>query len=788
MFLRGALLGTTLLSLATPVFAQDPAEDVGGNEEITVTAQRRSEKSQDVPLAVTALDTKAIDRLNTRDVRDLNGRVPNLVINDTGLGPGLAQMSLRGVNFQDVEKSFDPAVGVFIDGIYLGTSAFNVLDTFDLERIEVLRGPQGTLFGRNTTGGALNVVRSVPTGELSFKGRAVFGSYSRTDFQGVFNAPLIDNILAVKLAGYYQKDDGMWENRSPVGVRDNGAKDKWGGAVTLRYSPSENFDATLTYEHAVDKSGIAPYVPRNVAVPSLLPILITQTSFPTSPATIFAANPADRFCTTPGGRCLTNDPSFTMANDAHRIDADLDAVTFNARWNIGSNYELAVVAGWRDSDEKVYIDFDGTELTIFNVLRQQHYSQWSAEARLASNYDGPFNFVAGAFYFHSEYELQQAIKLDQRVGAGLNQAIGVGYINGSGDGDWHEAQTYAVFAQGDLKLSETVTFTVGGRATWDSKEIYTEFYGAPFGSAPNAYQVTNGIPLGRAITSRGGAKDDWFQFTPRVAINWQPYDNLLLYASFSKGYNAGGFSARAGTVAAVTTPFDPESINSYEIGVKSDFLNNRLRINAAVFFNDYLNKQEETLAPAPPPTFTSTTVRNASTAQIAGFELEVQARITENLRFDASFGYLDASYSKFDAFLASSQYVSTPAQPAGTLIRADFSSLTLRRAPEFTASFSPTWEQEIGNGLLTLTGTVRYIGETQADFYNDPRGLIADQTLIDVSASYEFGGPDLDMYAIKIFGKNITDHQEVNTFTNSIVDFGSVQPPATWGLELTVKM
>lgn len=369
------------------------------------------------------------------------------------------------------------------------------------------------------------------------------------------------------------------------------------------------------------------------------------------------------------------------------------------------------MGGWRKSNEDVFVDFDGTEQTIFHVLRQQDYEQWSAELRLTSNLDGPVNFVAGGFHFESEYALQQAIKLDLAAGAGLPIPIGAAYVNGSGDGDWHKARTTALFLQGDAKLTDRLTLTLGGRAIWDKKKIYTEFYDAPFGTGPDEYRVTDGIPANRVIgaAGTGGAQDSWFQFTPKVSLSWQPYDNLLFYASYSKGYNAGGFSARTGTVADVTTPYNPESISAYEVGVKSDLLDNRLRINAAIFLNKYSNKQEEAIAPTPPLTYTSTTIRNAATAEIAGFELEVQASITDEFRLDASFGYLDARYTKFDAYVGSSSFVSTPPQPAGTLPTADLSGLMMRRAPRYTFSLAPSYETRVGDGFLMLGSVVRYI-------------------------------------------------------------------------------
>lgn len=781
-FVTGAALAQTGSDISAGADNTQTASKLG-IETITVEAQKREQSEQEVSLAVTALDDARIEAFNARDIRDLTGLVPNLVITPGGLGPSLANISLRGVNSQDPEKSFDPAIGVFLDGIYLGTSAFNMLDTFDLERVEVLRGPQGTLFGRNTTGGVISAYRTEPTGEFGAKLGAIIGSHGRHDFKAVLNAPIVEDRLALKVAGYYQGDSGMWRN--PTGGPD-GAVDRWSISTALKFTPSENFQLLLTYDHAEDDSELGPFGPRGVSTPQPLPIRITQTDFPVSPATVFAAHPPDAFCVLPGGVCQPANPGRTTnQNGPHFQNSHLNALTMEAVWDISDNLAVTALFGWRDSREEVFIDFDGTEQTIFDVVRVQDYEQYSGELQVASSFDGWFNFVAGLYYFRSEYSLEQAIKLDLAV-VGAPFPLGVGFVNGAGDEDQHTSDSYAIFAQGEITLTDTLALTLGGRATWDRRSIATQFYDAPFSPfAP--YQVTDGVPENRPLDEAGAARESWFEVTPKVALTWQAADNILVYLSFTRGYNSGGFSARAGTVTDVTTPFDPEFINAYELGVKSDLLDGRLRLNAAIFLNDYNNKQEEAISPAPPPTFTSTTVRNVAGARIAGFELEVAALITEVFRIDASFGYLDAQYTSFDGFLGSSEFVSDPAQPPGTLIAADFSTLQLRRAPEFTFSISPTYSQQVGPGYLTLSTTVRFVDSHFTEFFNDPRGRLGNQWFVDAYIQYQFGGPELDAYTIKVFGKNLAKEDGFSTFVNSIVDFGGLQQPRQWGIEVIGK-
>lgn len=776
-----ALLASTMLLPATALAQeQEPAV----LEEIVVTAEKREASVQKVGIAITAMDEETVERLNTREMTAITAVVPNVVYGSQGLGPGVSQISIRGINSQDVEKSFDPAVGVFIDGVYLGSSAFNVLDSFDLDRVEVLRGPQGTLFGRNTTGGAISVYRTEPTGEFGGKVQATIGNANRRDIQFIANTPLFADAFAVKLGGYLQKDDGIFKNRSGGAT---GAKDRWGGTAALKYEPTDSFKAILTYDRAVDKSEIPPFYTASVATPSQLPIRITQTTFPTSPAIVYAALPADRFCTVPGGVCLQQDLSYSNSSKDHFIDADLDAVTGNVVWSPNDNYEFTAVLGWRQSGEVVVTDYDGTQMEVFGVRRVQDYEQKSGELRVASTYDGPFNFVAGVFAFESHYDLDQGQKVDRAMNATPAPPLGTVYSNAAGSKYDHWSESKAIFAQGDYEVLEGVTVTAGVRATWDKKRIYKYIMGAIPSTAPGAWYPRDPIPDGRPISSEGGGEEEWFNLTPKIAIRWQINPDVMTYASLTRGYNAGGFSGRAGTIPDSTTPFDPEYVTAFETGVKSTLLDGRARLNAAFFLNKFDDKQEDSITPIPAPLFTSTTVRNASTAEMAGVELEASALITDAFRVDASVGYLDARYTDFPAFLSSGQYVSSPAQPSGTLIAADFSTLRPRHAPRLSGSLTPSYTVNIGPGELILSATAKYLGERFVEFYNDPRGRVPAKTWVDASVSYEFSGINGQPMKLTVFGNNLGDIRSIQNFTSSIVDLRLPSAPRTWGVTLLAR-
>ncbi|MEM7730146.1 MAG: TonB-dependent receptor, partial [Pseudomonadota bacterium] len=700
-------------------------------DEVFVEAQRRIESAQDVPIALTAIDGAAIERLNARDIRDISSLVPNLQLDSVSIGPSLSNVSIRGIASQDPEKSFDPAVGTFVDGIYLGSSAFNLIDTFDLERIEVLRGPQGTLFGRNTTGGAINAVRTRPTFQDEFRGSILVGSDERFDLKGVANFDLSPatqpDVVGLKVGGYYQTDDGVYRN---LAGGPNGAVDRWGATAGVLLQPTDNFDAYIVYDHARDNSELQPYHPVNIAGAVPLPITITGT--PPVPATVIAAHGPDAACTKSflippatfqPGVCTQE---FSTATDPHSMDAQLNAITFNSSWRFSDTMELVTILGYRDSSESVRVDFDGTERDLFSVLRVQDYNQFSAEARFVSSLDGPLNFVAGAFYFDSDYQLNQAIKIDLALVAPV-PFLGLAFLGGAGDQDNVGSRSMALYAQADYEVTDQLTLTLGGRLSRDEKSISTILFDPPAGLIPGtpaaaAFRVADGIPANQIVSDQGSAEADFSDFSPRVALDYQVNSDLLLYASWTQGYNSGGFSARAGTVATVTEAFQPEDVTAWEAGFKSDLLGGRARLNGAVFFTDYKNKQEEIIEPAPPPIFTSTTVRNAADAEIWGAELEGTFLLNNNFRIDGSVGYLNAQYTEFDTFIDSATYVSFPAQPFGTLLAADFSDLRLRQAPKWTASLQPTFTTDTAAGEFSLGATARYTDTRETQFENDVRG------------------------------------------------------------------
>lgn len=738
----GAIAALTLLpsqAAAQEQTAQATGE-TEGVEEIVVRARLRSEDIQDIPVAVTAISPARLDNLAAPNVQDLEGITPNLVIDSTNVAPGAASIAIRGISFEDVEKSFDPAVGVLVDGVYLGTNTGALLDFFDFESVEVLRGPQGTLFGRNTTGGVINVRRTRPTLDWGVRGEVTLGRFGREEYRVVANAPLIPGKLGVKGFFFDSTLDGFLRNvtrnerAGRLGTRNYG--------VTVRAEPAPRFDAQITIEH-YENTGQA-------------------TVGQLSDGGDLICNPFVR----PFGGAPANECNRTAAGlytvFSNKLDRNIlsgDAITGEINIGIGE-FTLTSVTGYRDSDERVTWDTDGSSVNFFDVQRNQVYRQFSQELRIAGNITDRINVVAGLYYFRNRYVLFQTTNfgpLLQTLAQLPAQSFQVARYN---------SESYAAFIDADINLTDALRLSVGGRYTVDDKRLRNAFLGS-FSS---------------------DASRDFKKFTPRVSLDYKFNEDVLTYASFSRGFRSGGFNGRAQSLLGSTVPYEPEEVDSYEVGLKTTLFDRKLTFNLAAFYTDYKNKQEEAVVATPPgsPNPQETLVTNAASATIKGIEAEFQARPTRSLTLRGTLGYLDAEYDSFPS-----------RQPNGTPI--DLSTLTLRRAPDITASVGGDYTLETGIGRFTLSTEFRYIdpyettinpvrgpgGVVVLPARNDPRGTTDAQNLLDASLTWvgDVGGAKL---RATVFGRNLLDDRGLNSAlpVAQLFTFGIARPPRTYGVTL----
>jgi iron complex outermembrane receptor protein len=759
---QAALAATCLSSL--PALAQEaPAEDSAGLAEITVTARKRVEDVQDVPIAVTGISGEALEQRFVPDVRSIAKYIPNVQLGQVQFSGATLSASIRGLTFADIERSFEPAVATSIDGIFLASNTGALIDMFDVESIEVLRGPQGTLFGRNTIGGIINVKRSRPTGELGAKLSATIGSYGRHDFKGVFNTPIIKDILALKVGLVSINGDSFTRNFTS-GKRDPGLK-RFGFTGTVLLTPSDNFEATLTYEYLKDRSNYPQLV--NQSLPGSLACdgfnLCFNRAQPSNP-------------TGPTLQKLYEDSNYTASFTDVPFEVPLNAnnVTLNAKYS-GANFDIVSVTGlWRNNDA---LDIDNIgnavapDTALFHPVRELNGKQFSQELRFDSDFGGIFNIVAGVYYFRSKYKLErQDVFL---LGGSRNPGILVDTFSAG-----QTVKSYAAFAETYWKLGQSTRITVGGRYTKESKLFNVQKPAVPVAEG-GPYFCPD--PTSAYVPCRTG-KLNFNKFTPRVSLDHKFGDDVMAYISWSRGFRSGGWNGRPGSTPDTIGPYDPEVVDSYEIGLRSKFLDNKALFNLTVFQTDYKNKQEDQITANPlNPASTITFVRNAGAARFRGVEVEAQLKPTSNIHFFASAGYLEGKYLQFlDA--------------AGNDIRAD---RILRYAPKWNASLGTDVTIPLGgDGNRVIIGAnVKYLDDYATESTRDTVGplligrrreIIPQHTSFDASLSYfgKIGGGS--EYKVSAFvndafhkGGRIVRSSQAGVFW-----FSDRIPERTWGLEL----
>jgi len=710
-------------------------------EEITVTARKRVEPLQDVAMSVSAMGAKEIETAFATDVRDLIYISPNTVLDDTSQGPGgVAAAYIRGIGVSEVEKNFDPAVGVVVDGIFRGTMTGSIERAIDLERMEVARGPQGTLFGRNTIGGVIIMERSKPTGELGGKIRGSYGNYDTGVIDGIFNFGLGDK-LAVKLSGAYRNQgDGYFTNLN-TGRKDGQNKYKAYG-INILWSPVINLEIEYTGFWERTDQDTPPLL--NVGQPGQLFCDLFGWCSPDIETPVSG----DRYdvLTACGDEATTvwpdfpwDPPGYDAPIDCYNADYDADNNQVEVRWDLNDNYRIDYIFGHWKTKEKVVTDWDGVTDVLFHTDRPAEYKQTTNEFRLTYDAGGKLAYTVGAYFWDSEYE----IRLRSYIGFAVP-----GVVLDLPQTTKQTNKSKAIFFEGDYDFNDSWTLTLGGRYTKDKK-------------------TTDQVGI---VTA--DAKDDWNKVTPKVALKYNLNDDSMIYGLFSSGYRAGGFNGRVDGIETATTPYDPETVDNFELGYRSEWAENTLIFNATAFYMDYKDKQEEIQQSSETSgTGQVTRVVNAADATIKGLEFELMWLATEGLTIRANLGLLDASY---DNFLVNTGTTDDP-------VFTDFSDLDFRRAPDTTFSLMGTYEWDVGTGQMMIQAGWRFLGAHEVDFANKPELHNKSQNLIDASINYYYK----DWY-FSAFGRNLAkeDGYQIGFDVAGLWSYAAPRAPRTYGLEV----
>ena len=721
-------------------------------EEVIVTATRRDESLQDVAVSVSAIDAE-LGQANVRRLDDLQTFSPNLYIRRSpGIGSG-ASITIRGIGTQDVDKTLDPAIGVMMDGVFLGTSSGVLMQNFDVQRIEVLRGPQGTLFGKNTTGGLINIIRGDVTMEWGGDFIVTLDEHGREDIKGVVNVPIVDDKFGVKLFGAQVKSDGFVYNTTLE--EDVGGDDVQNYGFAAKWRPTDNFDIKLHYEKTKDESDQGAYVNQNV----------------------FTDNTCVFF-----GQCVTtttDNEDQNSSNTRNFSDNEYDTTILTANYDFG-NMVLTYIGAKRDMDEQNMQSFDASPADFLDMNYFNLWDQESHELRLTTNFDGPFNFVAGLYSWEVDYtQYWDVSHLHWTYNAILGFPLFPDVTAPTSvktQGQRQQTDSFAAFASADWALGDKWTLTFGGRYTEEEKDFSGD--NGSIGYNPAAGEAR---PTGHATWEKDA---EWSEFTPSAALRFNVTDNTMLWASYAEGFKSGGFFGRQANFMNIDVTFEPESVQNIEVGFKSTLLNGAMTLNAAYFANDYEDKQESVLV-VRGPADVATVVENAATEEISGIEIDLSWQITQNWFLRANYGYLDAKYENFVGDLN------------GDGQDTDNSYMRPRNTPENSFGINTTYTVGLGPGNLQAVLAYRYRDAIEVDLVSqvptkpsspaDSGGIGSIGSIYDLSAQVSYMFSD-DRYRITVYGKNLTDERELLTQTiGGIATRGYWNDPRTIGVEFAAS-
>ena len=757
--------------LQLPYASMVPGQEAGftGIEEIVVTARKREERLQDAPISISAFTAQGLAARGVADISQIGAFTPNMEFDFTSpiaANNTAASIYIRGIGELDWALPVDPGVGIYIDGVYVARSIGAVMDILEVERIEVLKGPQGTLFGRNTIGGAVSITTKKPGGEKEARATVTTGSDDRLDVRFYWNQPLSDGLYA-SVSGARRTRDGYVENLTP-GFSDLGDDDVSVLRGALRWTPAEDLEMNFSVDWTREREAPAPNVLLSADETAFLPFVYnggipvarfdapapaactdaTDPSRLSNPGcwnTQFIAGPFKTFAT----NTTTNPLANTLAGRPAEPSADLDlwGVSFDAEWDLSDNLTVRSISAYRELDGFWTRDPDHSPLSLYVLPNAYDQEQFTQEVQLLGRAFGErMNWIAGVYYFDEE-------------GCHIDGFEGPGFLITSGgcvDND-----SLAVYGQGTYDVTDQLSLTLGVRWTDENKRY----------AADSVVQQDTlfGFPPGALVLPTEQAKTSATEVVPYVNLAYRWTEDLMTYASYTEGFKGGGFTQRVFPPLPATPSFRPEFVETYEIGFKSTWSDRKLRLNAAAFYTDYKDLQVNIVEGV-----VGAIIRqNAAKAEVKGFELEINAVPNENLLFEAGIGFLDASYEEFDA----------RAQAAGLNTDLEFIN-----TPEWTASAGLSYRIPVTSYWVAVP---RVDWSYRAKVYNDAANspLIAQDGYSLVHLGVRLESID-DKWTVMIRGTNITDKTYLVTGISAANDGftgfaeGVYGRPAEWELSL----
>ncbi len=751
---------TAAMAPSNPTLAQsDEAAESGSRvEQIVVTARKREEGIQDAPVSITAFTGEDLAARSVENLSNIGEFTPNLTFNNATEpgGANSAQVFIRGVGQQDFLIVADPGVGIYTDGVYLGRATGGVLDITDVAQVDVLRGPQGTLFGRNTVGGAINVVLNKPTDEFEGYIEGIVGSDERYELNGAINVPLSEG-LAARVAGHWINRDGF--GVSSVTGQEFGDDNNYTILGQLLWEPSADLTIRLTADVRHEDTAPAhsfvtdvdpaeftavPGPGGNLIQPPGLFFLVgynqilRPTITPTPPPILSSAD------------LIATDPS---VNSSSVVGSDMSTVwgfSSTIDWAASESLTVKSITGYRALDVEFNADNDATVHPISSI--DADISQWQFSQELQFIGDtGDLEWLAGLFFFKEnaddtttnlifadrydalEYSAINIITLPCAVapipgppgcaGNPANFGLDTNLLTMSEI----DVTNYAGFVHGVYSFSEAFSLEAGVRLSYEEKEFTTSLT-----------RLASGIPAVPETT----VSDDWFSVTPRVSLNFEPIDDVLLYVSASRGFKSGTFNGRSLSQGFVV-PVEPERLWTYEAGFKTTFADGRARLNAAFFYNDYSDVQLQFVEVSPAGAIVQ--FDNAGDAEIYGAEVEFVAKPTDSIDIILSGGYSDSELKNVDAAAAAAGFVE------GT---------KLSKTPEFSFVAAAQHTLELpGFGSLRSRVDYSWTDEFFHQRNEDPLSLQESYGLLGARLTLITAN---DNFEVSAFGTNLTDEEYFN--------------------------
>jgi len=839
--MRKAILaasGAFVTIVASPASAQggnDPAgeggtglaaqasqeQDDGGIAEIVVTAQKRAQNVQDVPIAISAFAGDSLRERAVADVSSLSNIAPNVTLDAGSPFSGSSSVLsayIRGIGQSDFAANFDPGVGVYLDGVFLARTVGANLDLPDVARIEVLKGPQGTLFGRNTIGGAISIVTRDPGDDFSFRGDIATGRFNRLDINATVDLPIAEGLSAALTGSsrhrggyltripypgaenYINDPDSAFRSNGFARADTEGGQDEWSLRGKLLWRPVDRLAIRLTGDYLKqDQQGTANTLIKTTSDDSSTLAFIYNTCINT-PTEVLAEIGLGDVC---GSRGTPLNPSEVLGSiGGVNVDADPtnDRLPFDDRyitddidksyamginfsrmkvWGLSAtiDYELAdwlsfkSITGYRDLDWASGLDADGAPMRILEFSFSLKNWQFSQEVQLIGQaLDDRLKFVLGAYYFKEHSFLDDYVTFDQ----GIIEIYGPNIIN---------TKNYAFFWQVDFEINDLISFTIGGRYTKEDKNFnggQTDLNGF-FYKASGC--TTYGDPCSTVLgfpnpdePLRFFVGDTQYRkfnnFSPKVGVQIHPNRDIMVYGSWSRGYKTGGWTTRLSAPLTYAPSFDPEEAESFEIGVKSELFGRHLQLNAAAFTTKYSDIQLNFQLGISP------TIQNAGDARIKGFEIEVVAAPVDGLTLNGSVGYVDAYYTDV---LPGAAVAPNPIQ-AGVFEGAD-----LPKTPKWKFNLSPRYRLRLGNGG-SLVALVDYTHTTS--IWNDTeRAYLLRRPAVDsLNASLTYRAPS-GHWELTVGGTNLTDDRYIISggVQAAGLIFGTYNRPTEWYARLGLE-